>query len=695
MRIPNQRPIAVHRRLLRLFPGYDHRRVGRDGACFDMENLTTDDYPVLSTRKPRARNLSVVDGTNVEAACAMLGKEHLFVVNLDGTVCANGHTLDIGLKTRRHHSVSMQVPEGLTVELRQGAFLLAVSFAEGLHTFGYDELGGRWLYRQRVVDLADFGIFPITGPPDDRAEIRITVTGRNEVESLPKQLVNMGAVVCIFPDKCWVNAVKLAAGEELVEGKDYGAMEKSYDTDDYLVHGVGISVDIRPCKADGERFTNLYDADTAPAAPQDGAYWRDTSNPDYLVRQYNAATNIWNPIAFYTAIRAQYIGKGFSPGDSVRICGYVLEEPSDKLKTPRQECRVICCERDMLVVDGLQIAKQHHTVTDLTRLTVRQGVPDMDYVVCCGNRLWGCFCGEKDGQYINEIYASALGDFRNWTDVEGISTDAYTASVGSDGGFTGAAVLGGCPLFFKETCIEKVYPSAKGAHRVVRVDCDGIGKNCARSAVVIDEVLYYKSPNGVCSYTGSLPTKLDAVFGNQAFFRAVGGRQEKKYYLSMQDYKGFWHLFCYDTEKHLWSREDDTRMVCCTQFDGALYYKDEAGSTHAIGKNAEEVFSWRAESGLIGLTTPDNKYISRLDLRMEVEKDTLCCVWVSYDDKPGEEAWQLKRVVEYADRASLKTLTVPILPRRCDHMRLRLVGHGAWKLYSVSYCIENGSDENV
>lgn len=699
MILPKQKAIPFTRSFVRSFPGYHHAPVISAGECYDMKNLTGDGYPVLSARQPRTENLHSLDGSDVSQAVAMLGKEHLFIVNRDGTVCSNGHTASIGLETVTGYTLEVEAPPEMDPVVDRQTFLAAVSSEEGEHTFGYVEQDDCWYYRLEPVSLDTFGITIPFYHPEDRDTITVRVCAEPYIPAdlLPKQLVSIGAVVCIWPDKCWVNAVELAAGEPMVMGKNCGRMEKTYDTDDYIVGGIGLSITIQPCKPDGTFFSGLLNQDTAPASAEDGDYWRDTSNQPYVIRQYNAATALWNPIKAYTGIQCQYLDTFFQIGDRVSFECYEDDERSTLVAGQDQKCEIKFTDREkfLVVVDGLCVTKTHHTVTTLTRLVAKLPVPKMDYIVECGNRLWGCYCGRTGGQYINEIYASALGDFRNWETLEGISTDAYTASRGSDGVFTGAAVLGGCPLFFKETCLEKVYPSAVGAHRIVTVDCDGIADGSWRSAVVIDGVLYYKAPNGVCQYTGSVPRHIDNAFGGIRFWRAVGGRQDKKYYLSMQDLGGVWHVFAYDTVRGLWYREDNTRFLCCADFHGVLYYADDKDRVCAIGLAGDETVSWKAESGLIGLSSPDHKYISRLDLRMALAPGTSCRVYVTYDDTPDAEYWILKDVIENTASSSLRTFTVPILPRRCDHMRLRLTGEGGWTLYSVGCNIEMGSDENV
>lgn len=138
---------------------------------------------------------------------------------------------------------------------------------------------------------------------------------------------------------------------------------------------------------------------------------------------------------------------GFAAGDGVVIEGcreeslngsHVLEAAED----------------GALVVPGM-IAGQ---ATQTEELTVRRSVPEMDFVIESGNRLWGCRYGVTDGKAVNEIYASKLGDFKNWNCYAGRSTDSYVATRGSDGPFTGAADYLGSPLFSRRTASSGCIP---------------------------------------------------------------------------------------------------------------------------------------------------------------------------------------------------------------------------------------------
>ena len=38
------------------------------------------------------------------------------------------------------------------------------------------------------------------------------------------------------------------------------------------------------------------------------------------------------------------------------------------------------------------------------------------------------------------------------------------------------------------------------------------------------------------------------------------------------------------------------------------------------------------------------------------------------------------------------TVKLPIIPRRCDHMRIKIAGKGSCRIFSITKTIEEGSD---
>ena len=109
----------------------------------------------------------------------------------------------------------------------------------------------------------------------------------------------------------------------------------------------------------------------------------------------------------------------------------------------------------------------------------------------------------------------------------------------------------------------------------------------------------------------------------------------------------------------------------------------ETGLTFTSESNGLE---WSATSGWIGLDSPDEKYISRLRLRLEIPLGSVFIVETAYDN--NDTFTEVERV----NGDGLRPVFINILPRRCDVMRLRFRGIGDFKLYSIAKQYEQGSD---
>ena len=65
---------------------------------------------------------------------------------------------------------------------------------------------------------------------------------------------------------------------------------------------------------------------------------------------------------------------------------------------------------------------------------------------------------------------------------------------------------------------------------------------------------------------------------------------------------------------------------------------------------------------------------------------------LNYDDeKDANEATVWRDVHEIA-AAPIRTFTLSVRPRRCDHFQMKIEGRGDVEVYSVEYVYEYGSD---
>ena len=152
-------------------------------------------------------------------------------------------------------------------------------------------------------------------------------------------------------------------------------------------------------------------------------------------------------------------------------------------------------------------------------------------------------------------------------------------TVGSDGAFTGAATCMGYALFFKENTLHKLYGSKPSDFQLTSLRCRGVAKNAARSLCVLNETLYYLSPDGVMAWDGSIPTKVSGALDSGRLANvqsAVGSALDGRYYLHVARTaagENTARLLVYDTERALWSEEN----VCSyemTSTGGQLYLWD-------------------------------------------------------------------------------------------------------------------------
>lgn len=475
-------------------------------------------------------------------------------------------------------------------------------------------------------------------------------------EDCPKRMVSMGAYVVIFPDKKYINTLDIS---------DTGNLEAEFTAE---------SAVFQAAEADGTPLIPAYVQPEAPENPENMALWLD--NSANVLMQWSGGTGMWVEVEqTFVRISAPGIGGAFRVGDGVTLEGVPAGVPENAVIT--------ACGADFVAVPGLlssQIA---------AGVTISRRLPPMDFVIECGNRLWGCRYGvNAAGDVVNEIYASKLGDFRNWNCFAGISTDSYIMSLGADGPFTGAAAHMGYPIFFRENCLHKVYGSYPANFRLQTTPCQGVQRGSSESVALVGEVLFYKSPFGVCAYDGALPVEISRDLGQMPYHGAAAGSLGGRYYISMADAGGEYHLFVYDRARNLWHREDGTRALSFCTCREALYYRDADGTIRTVGGTgeAEPDFGWMAETGDIGVESPDNKYLSRLTLRLWLGKGAKLRIAVRYDEDP---VWH---VAGQLTGGSLGSVTLPLGVRRCDHLRLRLDGRGDMRLYSITKTVEEGSD---
>ena len=317
-------------------------------------------------------------------------------------------------------------------------------------------------------------------------------------------------------------------------------------------------------------------------------------------------------------------------------------------------------------------------------VTIYRTMPDMEFMFEHGNRLWGA-----KGK---EIFASKLGDPMNWNCFEGLGDSSWYLATQSKGDITGG-ISYRYPVFFREGSMLTVYGTSPAAFQTSETDVAGVRRGCHRSLGRCNGYLVWLAGKGVMLYDGNSVYPQESVFGewNIKDMLTLGDGDDFFCVADPEDTESEVHgIFRYDTGKGLWTREDCGKIFALTEDEGKMYCLcDTNGRSIQIinGTDPEQeegtVESF-AEFGDITVGTMNSKHLSKLRLRVELEKEAGLSLWIQYDST-GQ--WQ--KLYEILP-GKKRSLFVPVIPRRCDHFRLRLQGRGKWRLFALEKEIYQG-----
>lgn len=584
MRFPALYSVRAEEKTTDRFGGVD-RRVGADDSCFsDMLNMTGENSPALSSRKPRS------------------------LIRFEGDNIYNIASPDL--------------------------------------------LDGKRIVKNAFLVYADNYIYTYFKDPDGKPAREYFMFTDGILEQGRKKLVISGTRLFFFPDGVYIN---------LMDPSDW----KKLGYEKTLALGV-----------DGEVFRELTltRCDLEGNADTGGNYGRLECKA-YRVSAGGKGIYI-SSSPFHTNIQ-QY--------DTVEIKGF-----SNKSLDGNYNIQYIDPSRKFIVLPCAA-----NDTSSIGEFSICRRLPEMDHVIACRNRMWGCRYGvDQSGKSVNEIYASALGDPTNWYKFEGVSTDSWTAGISSEGEFTGAACFGSYPVFFKEDAVIKVFGDHPGEFSVTETAALGIESGSADSAVYINNALYYKSYNGVVRYDGSQPRIIDtALASSKMRLRdAVGGALDNRYFVSMADSEGVRRLYVYDTIRKTWHIEDDPGVVQFCRCGSELYMLSDDGTVYGAGGSfadsvagmaaTEKRSEWMCESVALGYEDCTHKYVSKLIFRLHLDKDASCQIQLSYD---GSGKWVTEKVLKHTGDG---IVDVSLKPRRCSFFKYRLSGTGAIDLLGVKRRLE-------
>jgi hypothetical protein len=667
MKIPYLNEQPVSKEITEEFSGYcNNLRIGK-GQWQNQKNMTSDYYPAASSREHRSLQFLNADNSLSEA-----------YTDDEEQSISNTYTA--------HSTMGAVFCSGSLYALKR------IKNAEN-HNIGCA------LIKNGENKSYSFSILPKLSLFDNSDKSRF--------------LVRMGSNICVFPDGVVYESEN--TDEEIPAFK----IEAEKTLDDFLISTV--------YKTDGGSYLDILEY-------SDNFRVEDGSVQDYLEDKA-----LWANRQTYikiSALSSDNVFASFRENDCLEITttgspncseitgSLIIKKDKDYVNTPSYKIlskgseNVNGDDRDFIIISGyindeahskayvnassFEIRQDLFPTFDMEEgitLKLKRKCPEISLACESQNRIWAC---SESG---TEIYASALGNPYNFYDFSGFASDSYAVNVGTNGAFTACISFLGHPMFFKEDALYVIsgsYPSNEGELDSMSYSLSyssqfkGVEKGSERSLAVIDNILYYKSSCGIVAFDGANTSVISSALGKEKYKNAVAGAYNNKYYVSMQDSKQKRHLFVYDTVLSTWSREDDTDVLQFLKFNNELFFisaEDEklysVSPENVLNKNEyqkEEAFEWMCESGNMGYSYPNNKYLSRLQLRLKLDNLSSAAVYIQYD---SDGVWHRKG--ELTSRG-IQTHLLPIVPVRCDHMKIMLKGRGDVKIISIAKILEEGGD---
>ena len=370
---------------------------------------------------------------------------------------------------------------------------------------------------------------------------------------------------------------------------------------------------------------------------------------------------------------------GFSEGDGLRVVNADDAEPA-----PAGDYRITALHGRVATVEG-EFPSIYCSDARFLRT-----VPSFQRVCVCGDRVYG-ICGR-------EVYISAAGsatDFYSNSGRDGRGPAVLRAD--TEGDFTACASFLGCVICFKANRICKLMGSRSDSFVLQDTAAVGVPAYLANTLCEIGGALWYCSDSGVYRYGGQQPERV-APAGGRHLIGGCGGSDGHSYYLTTETLDGVWQQYLYDPEERCWYAEDDLHPAAMLCRDGFLWIQDGEGYvwlTASDGRMAVTSFDERSVRGPVvssvtlrpdyGLL-PEGCRPTGIFIRATAESGAELEVLADYaDGRVGMDADGRGGVSVGYFKGPMtdRLLRIPLTPRLCDGMGLRLHMKGEWVIHEI------------
>lgn len=288
--------------------------------------------------------------------------------------------------------------------------------------------------------------------------------------------------------------------------------------------------------------------------------------------------------------------------------------------------------------------------------------PDIDVATVHNNRVFGV-----KG---NQIYASKLGDFKEWNVFDQLLTDSWATDVAESGSFKTIGTYQNHVVMQSENHMYELYGYNPSNFQIQETAKMG---SIVYSYSELQGVLYFANNNGIYSYAGGMPRKISENI--EIKFEKVELASDERY-LYANVYDGLeYHLFVFDSKIGLFTKEDNIEVMQFVNHDG---------KPHALCTNGElikfnsgdEVFDWSVTLQEFKDDYFNNKIVKRVEIHADMESKSSLSVYFKGDR--DREWMHVKTILSESD----KKLLLPVnLNRNC--YTIKMTGRGYVKINAI------------
>lgn len=633
------------------FKGLNKRPVIDDGEMRDMLNMSCDDYPCLTQRKPRAVYSDADDPNmwadmDLQAPVSMIQKG----------------TMENGVNVKK---------------------LAVIDLVNGSYVFKYDGVAYPGLSLSADTQMVAINTRICFFPEKLWFNVLTRESGTLEAETSAE------SITVKSDGGYYQELIFNSYDEEDLNLSPIGAGQSQTGTiTDSPMDGSTLSCELHTLMAGGtQRFTLNFkrgEASSLPVLCGTVAYDGDRSFTLQVESSFPFTANLKSVtyISENTSSGAVDLLQ-FSAGDVVNIYGalQIGDKTFDYTSTPAS-CLIEMVEGIKLyILDGtfIELSAEGVTTASMANVRIERKCPDLKYVIEYNNRLWGLDNAN------NEIRASKQGDPTNWNYYQGTSIDSYAATQGTDGEWTGAAAYSNHLLFFKEDYIHKVYGTKPSLYQIETATCYGLEKGSSKSVQIVNDTVFYKSRVGIMAYSGGAPVLISGEFGDDVYKNVISGQDGRKYYCSMETEAGAFEMLAFDVESGLWHKEDASRATDFCYYKGKLLMLINGSVMYADASTGESGMQWAAEFGPFDEYVEYKKIYSKIRMNLVMSAGSTVTVKIKIDN----EDWQ---VVNELSADEYKEENTIVVPRRCDRYGLRLEGTGKVQIRTLTRQYRMGTD---